>query len=65
MLQSYGAKLIRLRGEKTQAEVARAVGISPSAYAMYERGERTPRDQIKAKIANYFNQSVQEIFFDD
>jgi putative transcriptional regulator len=30
---------------------------------MYERGERIPRDQIKKRIAQYFGQSVEEIFF--
>lgn len=29
---------------------------------MYERGERIPRDQIKKRIAQYFGQSVEEIF---
>lgn len=27
------------------------------------RGERIPRDQIKKRIAQYFGQSVEEIFF--
>ena len=58
-------KLIKLRGDRTQDEVAKAVGISTSAYAMYERGERVPRDRIKVKIAKYYKRSVQFIFFDD
>nr|DAZ75624.1 MAG TPA: repressor protein C2 [Caudoviricetes sp.] len=31
---------------------------------MYENGERIPRDGIKLKIAEYYQKSVQEIFFD-
>ena len=56
-------KLIELRGERTQAEVAKAVGISQSTYAMYEIGKRIPTDEIKIKLASYFNTTVQYIFF--
>lgn len=55
--------LKELRGEKTQEEIAKEVGVTKSAWAMYERGERTPRDEVKVKIARYFNVSVQELFF--
>lgn len=37
--------------------------ISYSAACAYESGERTPRDEIKKKIADYYKTSVQEIFF--
>ena len=56
-------KLRELRGDMSQNEVAVALGISKSAWAMYERGERSPRDEIKVRIANFFGKSVQEIFF--
>lgn len=39
-----GQTLIKLRGNRTQEEVAKAIGISKSALSMYERGERIPRD---------------------
>lgn len=58
-------KLRMLRGKRTQAEVAAAVGITTSAYAMYEQGERIPRDDTKVRLANYFNKSINFIFFDD
>ena len=35
-------KLIALRGNKTQEEVAKALGISVSALSMYEQGRRIP-----------------------
>ena len=60
-----GKRLAELRGEKTQEEVAKAVGISMSALSMYECGERIPRDIIKIRLAKYFKKSVQSIFFDD
>ena len=58
-------RLIALRGSKTQAEVAQAIGVTPSAYSMYENGERVPRDEIKKKIAEYYKKSVATIFFAD
>ena len=33
-----GKKLVELRGEKSQSEVAAAVGITQAALSMYERG---------------------------
>ena len=43
--------------------MANAVNISISAVAMYENEERSPRDEIKLKLADYFGTTVQEIFF--
>ena len=58
-----GNTLRKLRGEITQQKVAKALKISSSALAMYECGERIPRDEIKIKIADYYGKTVQEIFF--
>ena len=60
---NIGKRLIELRGNRTQEEVARANDISVAAVGMYERGERIPRDEIKIRLANYYNASVQDIFF--
>lgn len=62
-----GKKLIQLRENKkeTQEQVAKNIGTSVAAIGMYERGERIPRDEIKIKIASYFNVSVESIFFDN
>lgn len=56
-------KLVKLRGKKTQSEVATALNISKSALSMYESGKRVPRDPLKARIANYYRKSVPYIFF--
>lgn len=58
-----GKRLIELRGNRTQEEVARANNISVSAIGMYERGERIPRDELKIRLAAYYNKTVQEIFY--
>ena len=58
-------KLRELRGKKTLAQVAEDLGISASSLAMYERGEREPRDEMKRKLASYYGRTVQFIFFRD
>lgn len=60
---SVGTILKNLRGNLSQKEVAEAIGITKSAWAMYERDERMPRDEVKIRIANFFDTPVQEIFF--
>lgn len=56
-------RLIELRGDVPREIISNELGISVSALAMYEQGNRIPRDEIKIKIAQYYNTSVQEIFF--
>lgn len=62
-MTGYGMRLRELRGNKTVEEVAKDIGISRSALAMYESEERAPRDGIKVKIAKFYGKTVQEIFF--
>ncbi len=57
-------RLIKLRGEKSREVVANACGISISALAMYEQGERIPRDDIKIRLAKFYESTVESIFFD-
>lgn len=63
--KDIGERLLKLRGDRSREEVAKAVGVSISAMCMYENGERIPRDGIKINLANYYEKSVQEIFFDE
>ena len=62
-LKTVAERLIEARGDKTQDEVAEAVGVSRSAMGMYESGQRIPRDEIKRKLASYYNRSIQDLFF--
>lgn len=52
--------LKRLREEKrmTQAELSKALEISPSAIGMYEQGRRVPDVSTLKKISAYFNVSI-------
>ena len=61
--EAIAKKLTDLRGNASRAQVAKDLGISVSALAMYETGARIPRDEIKKKIAQYDGVSVEEIFF--
>ena len=56
-------KEMRIQREMTAAELARALGTSSSAVNMYECGQRIPRDEIKIKIAELFDASVEAIFY--
>lgn len=55
--------LIMLRGSRSRTEVSKDLGITPQGLGMIERGERTPRPDLMAKIAAYYNKTVDEIFF--
>ena len=56
-------RLAELRGERTQAQVAKDLGISDAALSAYEQGTRIPRDEVKVKIAAYYGVTVSSIFF--
>lgn len=60
-----GSKLRELRGDRSQAEVAKALMVSDSALSAYETGERVPRDDVKRRIAKFYGKTVGEIFFDE
>lgn len=53
----------RLRGDKSQREVAKELKIPVSTYAMIELGNRFPRPELQLKLANYFGLTVDELFF--
>ena len=56
-------KLIDARGNRSQALVARELGIGVSSLSMYESGERIPRDEVKERIAKYYGSTVGALFF--
>lgn len=62
---SIGMKLKALRSgkKKTQQEVADDLNITKSALAMYEKDNRVPRDEVKVRLAEYYGESVENLFF--
>ena len=50
----------------TQVEVADKLGMPLSSYAMIETGYRlNPRRDVQKKIANFYECTIDELFFDD
>lgn len=66
-MSNYGAKIKQLREERemSQEQLAYVLDVATSTVGMWERCERSPRDDVKKKIADFFGKSVQFIFFDD
>lgn len=64
---SAGTKLKALRQQRkmTQKQVADELEITKSALAMYERDERVPRDEVKIRIARYYGETVDALFFSE
>lgn len=60
-----GERLRKLRGTRTLEEVAKALGVTPMAVSLWERGERIPGDDMKMKIADYYKTSILTLFFED
>lgn len=58
-------KLVELRGKLSRPIVAKQIGITPQMLGAIERGDRTPSLSLAKKIAEYYNVSIDEIFFDD
>lgn len=63
--KTIGKRLRDLRGGQSPFEVCEKVGISRSALAMYETGQRIPRDEIKVALARVYKTTVEAIFFTD
>ncbi|MBR5342757.1 MAG: helix-turn-helix transcriptional regulator [Oscillospiraceae bacterium] len=63
--KQVGGRLLQLRGARSQEEVAAALGIRQSTLAMYERGSRMPKDEIKLALARYYGCSVEALFFSE
>lgn len=63
--KTVGDRIKTLREKKnySQETLAKMIGVAVSTTCMYETGERSPRDEIKVKIANALGKSVNYIFF--
>ncbi len=63
--KKIGDRLKELRGDKTLDTVASDLGVTRMAISNWERGERIPNDEMKVRIAQYYNRSVSFLFFDE
>lgn len=64
-MKSYGSVLKKLRKEKKETiqSVASQIGISYQALQAYENEQRNPRDEVKVKLARFYNVPIEKIFF--
>lgn len=60
---TIGKNLKELRGNMTLKEVASATNLTVAAISNYENGIRIPQDDIKIRIANFYNVTVGSLFF--
>ena len=64
MQVNIGQKIreLRLRDNRTQAETADALGVSPQAVSRWEMGTTYPDLELLPAIANYFGTSIDGLF---
>ena len=55
-------KQLRIEHNLTQADVAKAIGVSPATIGNYEQGTREPKNnEMWQKLADYFKVSLDEL----
>ena len=55
-------KMLRVNQHLTQADIANKIGVTKSAIAMYEKGEREPSLETIKKIAELLNVDMNYLF---
>jgi len=56
-------RLVSLRANLTQKQVAEEIGIPLSTYAMIESGHRFPRKSLQKKLSTFYKVTVDYLFF--
>ncbi|MDS0525013.1 helix-turn-helix domain-containing protein [Clostridium sp. SHJSY1] len=51
-------KELRKENNMTQSDLGKILGVGKTTISMYENGNSTPNDEIKLKIVEYFNISL-------
>ncbi|MEK7139815.1 MAG: helix-turn-helix transcriptional regulator [Patescibacteria group bacterium] len=54
---------MRTKAEKTQEDLADAIGVTRQTVIAIEKGNYAPSISLALKIARFFKVSVEEIFF--
>ena len=58
-------KTMRTSRNLTQEQLAAAINVSPSAIAMYESGNRKPKDDVAEALADVFNVPKWSIYYNE
>lgn len=56
-------KMLRIRDDMTQKELAEKLGVSTDTWGHWERGQTEPSVGQAYEIANFFNVSIDDIIF--
>ncbi len=65
MTISNRVKELRARFNTTQSELAETVDVTRQTIAALEKGSYIPSLLLAMKISKYFNQPIEEIFFEE
>jgi transcriptional regulator with XRE-family HTH domain len=61
-MENFGQRLRRLRGDRSQREVATGLGIPPTTLSTLENQETVPRGETLQKLAEYFKVPMSYFF---
>ena len=56
-------KQLRKTKKLSQQKVAKAIGITTSAYGNYEQGKRKPRLEILVKLSEFYGVSIDYLIY--
>lgn len=62
--RKIGEKLVKLRGSRTREEVAVGAKITFRQLESYEAGIRLPRDDVKMRLAKFYDVSIEDLFYE-
>jgi putative transcriptional regulator len=54
--------LRKLRGSKSQGEIAANIGITKAHYGYIEKGNRLPSLPVALRIADFFKVRIEDVF---
>lgn len=58
----FGERLRKLRGDRSQKEIATALGIPPTTLSTLENQETVPRGEVVQKLATYFKVPIDYFY---
>ena len=63
-MMGFGKILVQLRGDKTQEQVAKNLGVSVQTYCAWEKSIANVAVSKVSAVASYFGVKLGEIFLD-
>jgi transcriptional regulator with XRE-family HTH domain len=63
-VENFGQRLRRLRGDRSQKEVADALKMPPTTLSSLEAQENIPRGELLQKLANFFRVPITYFYSD-